>query len=32
MAKAAAKEESKVVEMENKIEKMTQFLEENRML
>ena len=30
MAKAAAKEESKVVEMENKIEKMTKFLEENK--
>ena len=30
MAKAAAKEESKVVEIENKIEKMTKFLEENK--
>lgn len=30
MAKAAAKEETKVIEMENKIEKMTKFLEENK--
>ncbi|WP_304099722.1 hypothetical protein [Phascolarctobacterium succinatutens] len=30
MAKAAAKEETKVIEMENKIEKMTEFLEENK--
>lgn len=30
MAKATAKEETKVIEMENKIEKMTKFLEENK--
>lgn len=30
MAKATVKEETKVIEMENKIEKMTKFLEENK--
>lgn len=30
MAKATVKEEPKVIEMENKIEKMTKFLEENK--